>query len=236
MTVTHVLFDFFGTLVTYSPSRTEQGYGRSHALVRDLGADLDYAGFLDLWTSTCVAFDRASADDHREHSMHELAGAFLTRALGRPPAADARHAFVAAYLAEWNTGVVYLPGLDRLLADLSGRHRLAVVTNTHHARLVPDHLAAMGLAGAFQAVVTSVEVGWRKPHPAIYAAALDATGADRARTVFVGDTYEADYRGPTRFGLRALLIDPRRRAVIPDDARLASVFDLPARLGGTTSG
>jgi hypothetical protein len=28
-TVTHVLLDFFGTLVRYSPSRTEQGY---HAL------------------------------------------------------------------------------------------------------------------------------------------------------------------------------------------------------------
>ena len=61
----------------------------------------------------------------------------------------------------------------------SGRpHRLAVVTNTHHPTLVPDHLDAMGLSPHIDAVITSVEVGWRKPHPAIYEAVLGAMQCD----------------------------------------------------------
>jgi len=39
---THVLFDFFGTLVEYSPSRTDQGYDRSFSLLRDAGLRLGY--------------------------------------------------------------------------------------------------------------------------------------------------------------------------------------------------
>lgn len=82
----------------------------------------------------------------------------------------------------------------------------------------------------FDTVVTSFEVGWRKPHPAIYRAALHELRADPAAAVLVGDTYRADHQGPTRAGIRALLIDPHHRAPVPDEARLASVFALPARL------
>ncbi len=38
--MTVVFFDFFGTLVDYSPSRTEQGYHRTHASLDELGVDL----------------------------------------------------------------------------------------------------------------------------------------------------------------------------------------------------
>lgn len=33
--MTAILFDFFGTLVSYSPSPTTQGFRRSHALAPD---------------------------------------------------------------------------------------------------------------------------------------------------------------------------------------------------------
>ena len=48
---THLLFDFFGTLVDYSASWTEQGYPRSHALVRSRGSDIQYERFLAEWSA-----------------------------------------------------------------------------------------------------------------------------------------------------------------------------------------
>ena len=42
--ITHVLLDFFGTLANYSPSRTEQGYHRTHALARSLGVTAQLRG------------------------------------------------------------------------------------------------------------------------------------------------------------------------------------------------
>ncbi|MFI1308791.1 HAD family hydrolase [Streptomyces albidoflavus] len=91
-------------------------------------------------------------------------------------------------------------------------YRLAVVSNTQDDELLPGHLEAMGVRQLFDTVVTSFEVGRRRPHPAVYRAALREPGADPGAALFVGDTYRADHLGPTRAGVRALLIDPHRRA------------------------
>ncbi|TMR90198.1 HAD family hydrolase [Nonomuraea basaltis] len=228
--ITHILFDFFGTLVEYSPSRTEQGYASSHALLRRLGATLTYEEFLDVWSGVSAEFDRLSDEDHHEFSMIDVGTAFLAQVLPRKPSLAEVEEFTSQYVSEWNSGVRYLPGLAGLIEELSADYRLAVVTNTHQPNLVPDHLAAMGLLSSFDAVITSVEVGWRKPHPKIFAGALDTLGVRASSAVFVGDTYEPDFEGPERAGMTAYLIDPHRLAAIPEDRRLTSVFDLPRRL------
>src|SRR5215211_5303072 len=153
---THVLFDFFGTLVDYSASRTEQGFERSHDLLRSFGANLTYEDFLATWSQTSAKFDRLSDQDDHEFSMIDVGTAFFTDALGHEPALADVEAFVAQYVTEWNTGVRYPAGITELVHKLAGEYRLAVVTNTHQANVVPDHLAAMGLLSSFDAVITSV--------------------------------------------------------------------------------
>jgi putative hydrolase of the HAD superfamily len=224
--MTHVLFDFFGTLVSYSPSRTAQGYPRTHALV----PHLDYPSFLTLIDTVGTEFDRRSDVDDREFSMAEVSAEVLRQARGRPPDPAEVAAFETAYLAEWSSGVVEPAGLPGLLEKLRTRHRLAVVSNTHSPSMVPALLDGMGVAHLFDAVVLSVDVGRRKPHPAMYQAALAALSCRPADAVFVGDTFDADYAGPTAAGIPAYLIDPDGVADVPADRRLASVFDLPARL------
>jgi putative hydrolase of the HAD superfamily len=162
--------------------------------------------------------------------MIDVGAAFLTEVLsGRPTRTDVE-AVVAEYVSEWNKGVRYPAETVATVPELARRYRLAVVTNTHDAALVPGHLAEMGLLGSIDAVITSVEVGWRKPHPRIFAAALDVLGVPACSAVFVGDTYEPDFLGPQRAGIPAFLIDPHRRAPVPDSRRLSSIAELPARL------
>jgi putative hydrolase of the HAD superfamily len=228
--VSHVLLDFFGTLVAYSPSRTEQGFPRSHALLRGLGADLTYEQFLATWSRTSAAYDRLSDRDDREFSMIDVGTAFLTEVLPAEPARADVEAFVAAYLSEWNKGVSYPAETVAVVTELARHYRLAIVTNTHDAALVPGHLEAMGLLASFDAVITSVEVGWRKPHPRIYATALDTLGVRACSAVFVGDTYGPDFLGPLRAGIQAFLIDPLRRSPVPYSRRLLSIIDLPGLL------
>jgi putative hydrolase of the HAD superfamily len=220
--MTAILFDFFGTLVSYSPSRTAQGFARSHALV----PELPYAEFLASLDACFAALDVAADIDDREFSMAQACAAFLGRPRSDPLVAE----FERTYIAEWSAGVTYLDGLQSLLSDLRTRHRLAVVSNTHSPSMVPGFLADLGVADLFDAVVLSVEVGRRKPHPSMYAAALDAMAVSPAEAVFVGDSYAADYVGPTTAGIRSFLIDPRRTADVPVGHRLTSVFDLAAQM------
>jgi putative hydrolase of the HAD superfamily len=224
-----IFLDFFGTLVDYSPSRTEQGYRDTHALLRDLGVDIGYLEFLERWSLVSARFDAASDADDREFSMVGLGHAFMAD-VGRPGTDVEVDTLVGRYLAEWNQGVHAIDGVSGLLDELADEHRLAVVTNTHHPRLVPDLLATMGIADLFDGVITSVEVGWRKPHAAIYRAALESMGAEPSDAVFVGDTRIPDYDGPRAAGMSALLIDPHRRHDIAAEDRIDSVLDVPDRL------
>jgi putative hydrolase of the HAD superfamily len=224
-----ILFDFFGTLVSYSASRVDQGYPRCHEFLRAHGSTLSYRDFLTEIDSCFVEFDRRSDIDDHEFSMGQVASAFLARASIDGDPAE----FERRYLAEWSAGVVVPPALASLLTALRETHRLAVVSNTHSSTMVPELLAGAGMAELFDAVVLSVDVGWRKPHPRMYAAALEAMRVPAAEAIFVGDSYLADYAGPSAVGIAALLIDPARSADIPDDRRIDSVFDL--RHGGWRS-
>lgn len=228
--VTHVLFDFFGTLVDHSPGGAERDFARSHDLIRTLGATLTYDEFLAAWSKTSERFTKLSDINNREYAMTDIGTSFLRDVLGRPPARTDVDQLVHTYLSEWNMGVRHLPGVGHLLASLATEYRLAVVSNTQEADLVPGHLEAMGVRQLFDAVVTSFAVGRRKPHPTIYTTALNELGIAPGAAVFVGDTYKADYRGPLRAGIRSLLIDPHGEADIPHEARLSSIFERPARL------
>ena len=78
-----LVFDFFGTLVDYDPSRTAQGYGRTHALLAEIGVEIGYVDFLMQWDTVSARFDAASDEDDHEFSMIELATAFLREEIGR---------------------------------------------------------------------------------------------------------------------------------------------------------
>ena len=187
VTLRVILLDFFGTMVDYNPSRTEQGYGRSHQLVRAMGSDVSYARFLQVWSAESERLDARSAADDSEYSMAEVGRAVLARLLGRRPGDDEVADLVEVSVDEWNTGVTYPSWCRPTVERLASSYRLAVVTNTHLPSLVPAHLAAMGIADLIEAVVTSVELGWRKPHPAIYAQALARMECGPRDAVFVGE-------------------------------------------------
>jgi putative hydrolase of the HAD superfamily len=224
---THILFDFFGTLVDYGEP-VEYARTLRHLAMLDLSYPPEE--FVRRWNASWEPFEERCRLDHREFSMIEVATAFLAAELGRPPTASEVDDLVNVYIAEWNDSVLYLDGLRDWIDALSRRFRLAIVSNTHESRLVPAHLAAMGIADYFDVVVLSVDVGWRKPHPQIYAAALERLGIQARDAVFVGDTHVADYVGPQEIGMNAYLIDPGRLADVPSDRRLSSVLDLSRRL------
>lgn len=94
------------------------------------------------------------------------------------------------------------PALDALRADGVA---LAVVSDWDHT--LPRVLAGVGLADAFDAVVTSASVGAAKPDPAPFRAALARLGVDPDAAVHCGDDPVRDGEGAAAAGVRPLLID-----------------------------
>lgn len=103
-----------------------------------------------------------------------------------------------------------------------------LVTNTHHAAMVHRHLRTMNIDVYFDAVVTSIEAGYRKPRPEIFDLALAAVGPSPAEAVFAGDSYGPDYLGSTRAGIESYLVSGAAppSGDVPAAKLLGSILDL----------
>jgi putative hydrolase of the HAD superfamily len=115
-----------------------------------------------------------------------------------------------------------------LLADLRDRP-LVLVTNGA-ACLQREKLEASGLAGHFDAVVVSADVGIGKPDPAVFRHALALVDAAPEDAVMVGDTLERDIDGALAAGLRAVWINRFGRPGRDGVAAITTLDELPALL------
>ena len=162
--------------------------------------------------------------------MAELGCVFFEKAVPGEVTAAQRARFLETYLAEWNQGVRPIPGLLDMLTRLATRFRLAVITNTHDAGLVPRHLERLGMARCFEAIFTSVEFGLRKPHPAIFVHAMRSLATSPGECLYVGDDEFADFDGAAGAGLTALLVDSLGVSSVAPSAKLSSILELESRL------
>lgn len=129
------------------------------------------------------------------------------------------------------------PEAPGVLAELRRRGlKVGLVSNTMYpAELVRARLEEFGLRDRFDVLAFSSEVGWRKPHPAIFQFALDRLGVSPANAVFVGDRVYEDVGGALRVGLRPVLSHRFRQedppAGVPVIRALDELLDLAAVLG-----
>jgi putative hydrolase of the HAD superfamily len=76
-------------------------------------------------------------------------------------------------------------------------------------------------------------IGHEKPHPAIFAAALNAMDVAPERALYVGDVYAVDYLGARNAGMQAVLFDVAGAYRERDLPRVESLQELQKLLGVT---
>ncbi len=111
--------------------------------------------------------------------------------------------FLEAEHAAWQPARMLATTTHALLEALRDRDlRVGLVSNAFDPpHLLHRDLEQMGVAQRLDVAVFSSEVGWRKPHPAIFERALEAIGIDPAATLFVGDTLATDIAGAKALGM-----------------------------------
>lgn len=116
---------------------------------------------------------------------------------------DELDGFLEAEHAAWQPARMLATTTHALLEALRDRNlRVGLVSNA----LDPPHLLhrdleQMGVAQRLDVAVFSSEVGWRKPHPAIFERAVEAIGVEPETTLFVGDTLATDIAGAKALGM-----------------------------------
>jgi HAD superfamily hydrolase (TIGR01509 family) len=135
--------------------------------------------------------------------------------------------------------VVYVePDVRPTLLALRDRGlKLGLVSNTAWPAAAHDpDLARFDLLGLLECRVYSCELGWEKPAPQIFHAALDCMGLPPEQVAFVGDFLRYDVAGAQAVGMKAIWkrVDGRPSDAddysVEPDAVISRIADLPAAL------
>ena len=111
--------------------------------------------------------------------------------------------FLEAEHDAWQPARLLASTTHALLESLRARGlKLGLVSNAlDPPGLLHRDLAQFGVAERLDYAVFSSEIGWRKPHPAIFERALTELGVDASATLFVGDTLASDIAGAHALGM-----------------------------------
>lgn len=208
-----VLFDLFDTLVHFDRSRLPEVWvngravhstvGQLHAVLTSwapaVSLDALHAALLESWQDA----ERRRGLEHREVAAAERF-AHLFRCLTLDPAAcppSLMHTLLETHRRELSRAAEFPAHHGPLLADLARRYRLAVVSNFDYTPTAVGILSDAGVHNLFEAVVVSDEVGWRKPAPQIFAAALTRLAIVPGEALFIGDRVDIDVVGAQGVGM-----------------------------------
>jgi len=208
-TLKAVLFDLGNTLV--GGSDTYEAFMSSVAsllkLLKELGFQVDERRVVEVRLRNRELFKEV-----RRASMREVVGevwmAKDLRDLGIEPSEELVAMALKAHCEAILSHRFAYEDAVEALEELKGAGvDMAVVSNVSVHWLAEESLRRLGLLGFFKAVVTSAQVGWRKPHPFIFVEALRGVGCKPDEAAFVGDDPVADVGGAKRVGMKAVLIE-----------------------------
>jgi putative hydrolase of the HAD superfamily len=118
-----------------------------------------------------------------------------------------------------------------VLETLQARGLVMGVLSNWDTRLGPL-LEGLGLMPYFRHVVLSAVVGWEKPHPRIFASALELAGVPASQVLHVGDNYQQDVVGARQAGIYAVWLR-RRGERTADCPVIGSLRELLTIIDGT---
>lgn len=232
-----VTFDLYDTLIELNPPRWERllGVALKQGLETDVltlrEADRAAEDYFTIENGATPIRDRSW--EERERFRLELMRRWL-EAADLPHDPETVRALRAAYLSEFDEMSDYrhyrlfpdvMPALRALRKAGIGT---ALISNADSdVTVVCTHFA---FAPLMDLIVTSALVGYEKPDPRTYYAALEPLGADPARSLHIGDQPKSDVIGALGVGMNAVLLDRYDRHRDTDIPTVNSLTELAEKV------
>ena len=95
------------------------------------------------------------------------------------------------------------PGVEHIIRQLHPKYHLAIISDGQTAYAVPE-LNAVGLAGYFDPIIISGDIGYRKPDERLFTAALTTMKMQPSEVLYVGNDMYLDVYGAQRLGMKTV--------------------------------
>jgi len=199
-----VIFDLWGTLIESDEFATSRGNAR---LLELAGIDAPLDALLAYEAGIVRDAERREDESHLEFTRQSLQRLLNDRFSISSPLSLAEQ--------EWeywsaSLNIRLIDGVHGMLDDLARRSiRRAIVSNSSFTgEIIRRTLADLGILDRFELIVSSADYGFRKPHPAIFEAALFRLGLGPGEAWFAGDNVTYDLKGGLAAGMFTVLFRP----------------------------
>lgn len=217
-TYKHIFFDLDHTIWDFDKN-AEETLHELYALHRlnDIGL-----------TSADVFIETYTANNHklwREYHLGNITKAALREARFKQTFLDLGvhpdvipHGFEDAYVQMCPTKTNLFPHAHETLEYLQAKYTLHLISNGFKESQ-DIKIGNTGLGRYFTHIIVSEVIGVNKPDKAIFQHAVDLADANKAESIMIGDSLEADVRGALNFGMDAIYFNPMNLEK-PDDIPL----------------
>lgn len=199
-----MLLDALGTLVALDPPAPRLRMELAERFGLELSDDEARQAI-----SAEIAYYRAHLDEGRDPSALSALRARCAEAMRAAlPSSRLRDRIPGVELTEALLAALHFTAFDDVPGALrrwrSAGVRIVVVSNWDAS--LPEVLERLGLLPFLDGVLTSAQVGARKPSPAIFERALEVAHVPASRAVHIGDSINEDVAGARAAGIEPVLI------------------------------
>jgi len=203
-----VFFDMYNTLICYDPPREETQaealkkfgfeFKPEQLTVPILAAD-EY--FYEENAKLALA-KRSEEEKKNLWAQYEVV---LLKEAGITPTKE----LIGAMLMEMSNFKYEMAIYDDVIPALIEIKNRGLITGlvSNADRDVTAMLERLQLNTLLDVIVTSLEVGFTKPHREIFDAAVTKAGIEAGEAVFIGDQYKVDIQGAINAGMSGILLD-----------------------------
>ncbi len=223
-----VFFDLVNTLVRHDPWPEE----RQHRALKEFGIDVPKKDLRrGFWAANDYFSREAARSPIEQRPLEEKAEVFIEfeRTWLREAGVEVsrKQAAKLLELLRLNTqGVILFEDTVPALAELRNRGIVVGLVSNLDMTL-KEFCPDFDLASHLDFVIVSHEVGFEKPHPEIFGAALERANTKASEAIMVGDQFNSDIVGALRAGIKPLWLD--RDGVFDDHVdcqRIGNLFDI----------
>jgi len=203
-----VFFDLYNTLVTYDPPREET----QAKVLEEFGIEVSPEAL----RRPIIAADEFIYGEHARLPISKRSkedrGALYAQYHGiilREAGLEASQELIAGILGKLLKLELKLVLFDDVMPTLTRLKEWGVILGliSNVDRDITPICRELGLSAMLGVVVTSQEVGFNKPQPEIFLAALGRAGVKPSEAIYVGDQHQIDVVGANEAGMLGILLD-----------------------------